>query len=66
PLWTIGVLQYVTPTIQFLLGVLAYDEDWSGGQVVGYSIIWIGLAAFAAEGVTNARRSRATAESIRR
>ena len=58
PLWTVGVLQYVTPTLQFLLGVLAYDEDWSGGQVVGYSIIWIGLAAFAAEGVANARRGR--------
>ncbi|MEM8705441.1 MAG: EamA family transporter RarD [Actinomycetota bacterium] len=66
PLWTIGVLQYVTPTIQFLLGVLAYDEDWSGGQVVGYSIIWVGLAAFAAEGVTNARRSRTATEPIRR
>ena len=67
PLWTVGVLQYVTPTLQFLLGVLAYDEDWSGGQVVGYSIIWIGLAAFAGEGVANARRNRTPAEaSVRR
>ncbi|MEO0495566.1 MAG: EamA family transporter RarD [Actinomycetota bacterium] len=59
PLWTVGVLQYITPTLQFLLGVLAYDEDWSGGQVVGYSIIWFGLIVFAAEGVARARRSRA-------
>jgi chloramphenicol-sensitive protein RarD len=58
PLWTVGVLQYITPTLQFLLGVLAYDEDWSGGQVAGYSIIWFGLIVFAAEGVARARRVR--------
>ena len=58
PLWTVGVLQYITPTLQFLLGVLAYDEDWSGGQVAGYSIIWFGLIVFAAEGVARARRMR--------
>ena len=57
-LWAIGVLQYITPTLQFLLGVLAYDESWSGGQVVGYSIIWVGLAVFGAEGVRQARRLR--------
>ena len=58
PLWTVGVLQYITPTLQFLLGVFAYDEDWSGGQVAGYSIIWFGLIVFAAEGVARARRIR--------
>ena len=58
PLWTVGVLQYITPTLQFLLGVRAYDEDWSGGQVAGYSIIWFGLIVFAAEGVARAQRIR--------
>ena len=56
-LWLVGVLQYITPTLQFLLGVLAYDETWSGGQVVGYVVIWSGLALFGAEGVRNARRA---------
>lgn len=60
----IGVLQYLTPTLQFLLGVLAYDEGWSGGQVVGYVVIWAGLAVFAAEGVAAARR--AEPEMLRR
>lgn len=54
----VGVLQYITPTLQFLLGVLAYDESWSGGQVIGYVVIWAGLALFGAEGVAAARRSR--------
>lgn len=57
-LWLVGVLQYITPTLQFLLGVLAYDESWSGGQAAGYVVIWVGLLLFAAEGVVTARRSR--------
>jgi len=57
-LWLVGVLQYITPTLQFLLGVLAYGESWSGGQAAGYVVIWVGLLLFAAEGVVAARRSR--------
>lgn len=64
-LWLVGVLQYITPTLQFLLGVLAYDETWSGGQVVGYVVIWSGLVVFGAEGVANARRG-AVREAVRR
>jgi chloramphenicol-sensitive protein RarD len=58
PLWLVGMLQYVTPTLQFLLGVLAYDEDWSGGQIVGYVVIWSGLVVFSAEAVRHARQTR--------
>ena len=57
PLSLVGVLQYLTPTLQFLLGVLAYDESWSGGQVVGYVVIWTGLALFAADGLATARHA---------
>jgi len=58
PLWLVGVLQYVTPTLQFLLGVVAYDEDWSGGQVIGYAVIWAGLVVFSAEAVNHSRQMR--------
>lgn len=47
PLSLVGVLFYVNPTLQFLLGVVVYDEPWSGGQTVGYVIVWAGLAVFA-------------------
>lgn len=57
-LWMVGVLQYIAPTLNFLLGVFAYDESWSGGQVVGYVVIWSGLAVFAVEGVVQTRRIR--------
>ena len=57
-LWMVGVLQYIAPTLNFLLGVLVYDESWSGGQVVGFLVIWSGLAVFAAEGILQSRRLR--------
>ena len=63
-LWMIGVLQYVVPTLQFLLGVLAYDEPWAGGQVVGYVVIWFGLAVFAGEGIVNAQRVRSRGDRV--
>jgi len=56
----VGILQYMAPTIQFLLGVLVYDESWSGGQVIGYCIIWAGLIVFAADGLSASRRLRPT------
>ena len=43
----VGVLFYVNPTLQFLVGVLVYDEPCSRGQIVGYVLVWIGLAVFA-------------------
>ena len=47
PLSILGILQYITPTIQFLLGVFAYNETFDGNRLIGYSIIWSGLVIFA-------------------
>ncbi len=58
---TLGLLQYIAPTIQFLLGVVIYGEDWHGGQVFGFVIIWAALAVFAVEGVAFSRRRPALA-----
>ncbi len=51
PLSLLGILQYTVPTLQFLLGVLVYDETWTGGQAIGYCIVWAGLLLLAADGV---------------
>ena len=56
-LWLVGMLQFIAPTIQFLLGVVLWDEEWSGGQVTGYVIIWIALVVFAVEGMVATRRA---------
>jgi chloramphenicol-sensitive protein RarD len=58
PLGTLGILQYVTPTMQFLLGVVVYHEAFTHVSLIGFSLVWIALALFWAEGLY-ARRSAA-------
>jgi len=53
---TLGLLQYIAPTGQFLVGVLIYSEDFSRQKLIGYSIIWVALAFYSLEGVLNHRR----------
>jgi chloramphenicol-sensitive protein RarD len=55
PLSLIGLLQYMAPTLQFLLGVFVYREPFSSSQLVGFTIVWIALAFSALEGVWAAR-----------
>ena len=55
PLWLMGVLQYINPTLQFLLGVLVYHEPFSHTQLIGFSIVWLALILFGVEGLAAAR-----------
>lgn len=50
PLSMIGILQYITPTLQFLLGIFVYHEDFSATQAIGFGIVWAGLILFWIEG----------------
>jgi len=43
---TIGLMQYVTPTSQFLLAVLVYGEDFSSNHLAAFSLIWTGLVIY--------------------
>jgi chloramphenicol-sensitive protein RarD len=56
PLTTIGLLQYIAPTIQFLIGVLLYNEPFTRSQLVGFGMVWTALVIFAFEGFV-ARRA---------
>lgn len=46
PLSMIGLMQYLAPTLQFLLGVLVYKEPFSATQAVGFGIVWAALVIF--------------------
>lgn len=48
PLSLIGVLQYITPSLQFVLGVIIYHEPFSHRQLIGFSLIWLALIIFGA------------------
>jgi len=43
---TVGFLQYITPTLHFLLAVLAYGETFTHAHLVSFSFIWSGLGLY--------------------
>ena len=57
PLSVIGVIQYLSPSINFLLGVVAYDEPFGGGRLIGFALVWAGLAVFTLDGLRSVRTS---------
>ena len=44
PLTTVGLLQYITPTIMFFIGILVNHEDMVASKLIGFIFIWIALA----------------------
>lgn len=56
-LTTLGVLQYVAPTLQFLLGVVVYGESFTQARLIGFSLIWAALLLYTAEGFITQRRN---------
>lgn len=51
PLSLMGLLQYVGPTLQLLLGVWLYHEPFGGARLVGFALIWSALMVYSAEGL---------------
>jgi chloramphenicol-sensitive protein RarD len=51
PLSVLGLLQYLSPTLQFLLGVWLFHEPFTAERLVGFALIWAALALFALEGL---------------
>ena len=46
PLTMIGVLQYIAPTLQFLIGVFLYHEPFDQSRLIGFSLVWLALIIF--------------------
>lgn len=59
PLTLVGLLQYIAPTCQFLLGVLAYGEPFTHDRLIGFSVIWLALLLYWLEGWLRRRRMSA-------
>jgi len=57
PLTMIGIMQYIAPTLQFLIGVLLYKEPFTTTSLIGFSLVWAALIIFWVEGVY-ARRAQ--------
>jgi chloramphenicol-sensitive protein RarD len=61
PLSSMGLLQYVTPVLQFAIGVLILHETTSVGLLTGFALIWIALAILGFDGVRHRRQAPAVA-----
>ena len=58
PLSTLGLLQYLTPTLQFVIGVVWFGEAMSPGRWLGFSLVWLALIVLTTYGLGKARRDR--------
>ncbi|MFO1220178.1 MAG: EamA family transporter RarD [Burkholderiaceae bacterium] len=60
-LTTLGLLQYLAPSIQFALGVWLYREPFGPARAVGFAAIWLGLLLYSGEGLLRWRRRSSVA-----
>lgn len=60
---TIGILQYIAPTLQFLLGVFLYHEGFSTSRLIGFGCVWIALIVYTLDGLM-LRRQRKKADVL--
>jgi chloramphenicol-sensitive protein RarD len=63
PLSTLGLMQYLTPTVQFVLGLVVFGEPMPPMRWLGFGLIWLALALFTFETLRNRHRSRREVET---
>jgi chloramphenicol-sensitive protein RarD len=54
---TLGILQYISPSLQLALGVWLYGEPFSASRALGFCLIWAALLVYGAEGWVNSRQT---------
>ena len=64
PLSTVGLLQYLTPTLQFATGVLVFHESMPAARLAGFALVWLALLVFSVESLRQSRRVRAAAPPV--
>jgi chloramphenicol-sensitive protein RarD len=63
PYSTVGVLQYITPTLQLLCGVELYDESFGPAEAAGFALLWVALLIYAADGLWRTRAAAGTSSA---
>ncbi|MEC5218895.1 chloramphenicol-sensitive protein RarD [Actimicrobium sp. GrIS 1.19] len=68
PMATLGLLQYIGPSLQLVLGIWLYNEPFGTARLIGFAAIWSALVVYSGEGVWRAwstRNNAATATAPR-
>jgi chloramphenicol-sensitive protein RarD len=58
---TVGILQYIAPTLQFACGVFAFHERFERTRAIGFALIWAALLIYAGEGLWLSRKQQRAA-----
>ena len=61
---TLGLLQYLGPTIGFLIGVFLFKEPFDPQRGIGFALIWIGLLVYSSESLWKLRQANGTATAV--
>ncbi|WP_419704289.1 EamA family transporter RarD [Promicromonospora sp. NFX87] len=57
PLSVVGMLQYLAPALQFLVGLLVFGEHMPAARWAGFVLVWVALALLTVDGIRQARRT---------
>ena len=63
PLYILGILQYLPPTIQFFIGIFVYGEELNVEKLISFSIIWVAVAVFCYSAVTSMKKQNLASKS---
>jgi chloramphenicol-sensitive protein RarD len=53
---TVGILQYIIPTIQLLVGIIIYKEPFNQMQMISFSFVWFGIILFSCSSLANFKK----------
>ena len=63
PLYILGILQYLPPTMQFFIGIFVYGEKLSIQKLISFSIIWVAVAVFCYSAIISMKKQNLVSES---
>ncbi len=63
---TLGLLQYIAPTISLLIGIFLYEESFPQERIVGFSIIWVALLLYISYNMVNRARQNKKLDRFRK
>lgn len=63
PLYMLGILQYLPPTMQFFIGIFVYGEELSVQKLISFSIIWVAVAVFCYSAILSMKKQNLVSES---
>ncbi|MBT2376714.1 EamA family transporter RarD [Streptomyces sp. ISL-111] len=64
PLSTLGLLQYLAPVFQFVLGIVYFHEEMPPERWAGFALVWLALSLLTWDALRNARRNRVLAAKL--